>query len=195
MSRNFTDSVFRMLGAARNASPNAAGWGDLELGLGVRLPDDYKEILGRYAPVQLNVHLFFMHPSTGRWNLGQWMRETTEVFSRSDLTYVERLGFAGSPFGAPAGLVPLLDTDRGENLFGAVEEGTGEWRFFSCNGDEPLYYEHRASFSEWLYRYLIGEDMFGPGSGIFYPGPIVFESMPMEDGEPSIAWEGPARGM
>ncbi|AZM59285.1 MULTISPECIES: SMI1/KNR4 family protein [unclassified Streptomyces] len=195
MSRNFTESVIGMLGPARNADRFPAEWGELETALGVGLPDDYKGILGRYAPVQLNVHLFLMHPSTGRWNLGRWMRETVQAFSRSDLTDVERLGFTGSPFGAPSGLIPLLHTDRGENLFGAVEAGTGEWRFHSCNGDEPLYYEHRMSFSEWLHRYLRGEDMFGPGSGVFYPGPIVFESLPMQDAELSTTWEGPERGM
>ncbi|EFL38281.1 SMI1/KNR4 family protein [Streptomyces griseoflavus] len=195
MSHNFTDSVIRMLGEVRVVPALVATWGELERELGVRLPDDYKEILGRYAPIQLNGHLFLKHPSTPRWNLGRWMEETVQAFSRSDLTDLERLGFTGPIFGAPSGLIPLLNTDRGEDLFGAVEEDTGKWRLFSCDGDEALYYEYGMSFSEWLYRYLIGEDMFGPGSGVFYPGPIVFESMPMSGTERSVKWKGPERGM
>ncbi|MFD0227564.1 hypothetical protein ACWGPD_04340 [Streptomyces hirsutus] len=60
---------------------------------------------------------------------------------------------------------------------------------------EALYYEYRMSFSEWLYRYLVGEDMFGQGSGVFHPGPIVFESMPMSETDTTVSWEGPDRGM
>lgn len=124
------------------------------------------------------------------------MQETVQAFmSHSDLTDVERQGFTDPPFGAPSGLIPLLNTDRGEDLFGAIEAGTGEWRLFSCDGDEALYHEYRMSFSEWLYRYLVGEGMFGQGSGVFYPGPIVFESMTMSETDPMVSWEGPDRGM
>ncbi|TGZ12773.1 hypothetical protein DV517_68570 [Streptomyces sp. S816] len=49
--------------------------------------------------------------------------------------------------------------------------------------DAQDFYEYRMSFAEWLYRYLAGEDMFGPGSAAFYPGPVVFESMPMAAGD------------
>jgi hypothetical protein len=195
MSRNFTDSVIGMLGTAGISSP-AAGWEDLESELGVQLPDDYKEIIGRYAPVQLNGHLFLNHPSTRRWNLGRWMRETVEAFSGSDLADAECPGFPEGPvFGAPAGLVPLMDTDRGEYVFGVVDEASKEWRILACDGDEQDFHEYLMSFSEWLYRYLTGEDMFGPGSAVFYPGPVVFESMPMTASERSTQWHGPERGM
>jgi hypothetical protein len=120
---------------------------------------------------------------------------TTSKFSRSDLQDLEHRGLPGSPFGAPAGLIPLLDTDRGENLFGLADADTGAWRLFSCGGDEALYYEYDMSFSEWLHRYLVGEDVFGPRSGVFYAGPIVFEGMPMSETEPLTSWEGPERGM
>ncbi|MFG3552732.1 hypothetical protein [Streptomyces sp. NPDC047725] len=123
------------------------------------------------------------------------MMETIQAFSHSDLQDLKRRGFPDSPFGAPSGLIPLLDTDRGENLFGIADADTGGWRLFSCDGDEALYHEYDMSFSEWLHRYLVGEDMFGPGSGVFYAGPIVFESRPMSETEPMTSWEGPERGM
>lgn len=46
MPRDVTDSVTGMLGPARSAVPSPApAWEDLEKGLGVQLPDDYKAAL------------------------------------------------------------------------------------------------------------------------------------------------------
>ncbi|WP_372344019.1 hypothetical protein [Streptomyces sp. KL116D] len=42
--------------------------------------------------------------------------------------------------------------------------------------------EHRMSFAEWLYRYLIGEDMTGPNSAAFTPG-VRLQHLPMSAGE------------
>lgn len=50
-------------------------------------------------------------------------------------------------------------------------------------------------FSEWLYGYLSGGDMFGPDSAAFYPGPLLLESMPLTVEDRSISWRGPQRGM
>lgn len=76
-----------------------------------------------------------------------------------------------------------------------VDHADGTWRILACNGDEQDFYEYRMPFGEWLYRYLTGEDMPGPGSAVFYPGPVVFESMPMAAGDEPITWIGPDRGM
>lgn len=184
-----------MLGSPRQNSRAVSEWVELERRLACQLPDDYKEIVGTYGPVQINGHLFLNHPSTHRWNLGDWIAETVEAFSGSDLSEAACPGFPGGPrFGGPAGLIPLIDTDRGEYLFG-VGIGSSDERLLACDGDEQDFYEYRMSFSEWLYRYLIGEDMFGPESGVFYPGPVVFESMPMSESERSTKWFGPPRGM
>ncbi|HET6353473.1 hypothetical protein [Streptomyces sp.] len=51
------------------------------------------------------------------------------------------------------------------------------------------------SFAEWLYRYLIGEDMAGPNSSAFYPGPVQLRRLPMTADERSEPWSGPDRGM
>ncbi|MGF0175933.1 hypothetical protein ACQF36_37355 [Streptomyces sp. Marseille-Q5077] len=50
------------------------------------------------------------------------------------------------------------------------------------------------SFAEWLYRYLIGEDMAGPNSSAFYPGPVKLEHLPTSHEHPE-PWCGPDRGM
>jgi hypothetical protein len=162
----------------------------------VRLPDDYKQLIETYAPVQLNEHLFLSHPATPRWNLGEWIEQTVAAFSRSDLTDARCPGFPSGPrFGGPDGLVPLAGTDRGEYVFGVVGGPSGEWRLLTCGGNEKDFYEYQLSFSEWMYRYLVGEDMFGPDSAVFYPGPVVFESLPMGEDDPFLTWHGPERGM
>ncbi|WP_260474624.1 hypothetical protein [Streptomyces sp. WAC 05379] len=64
-----------------------------------------------------------------------------------------------------------------------VEDGEGGWS------------QHRMSFAEWLYRYLIGEDMAGPNSSAFYPGPVQLRRLPMTTAEHPEPWSGPDRGM
>ncbi|MFE9173318.1 SMI1/KNR4 family protein [Streptomyces kebangsaanensis] len=167
---------------------------DLERCLGARLPADYKTIVDHYGPVQLNGHLFLSHPATDRWNLGRWMDKTVELFSGSDLADAECPGFPDGPvFGGPDGLIPLISTDRGEYAFGIVGKAGKGWSILTCDGDEQDFYEYQMPFSEWLHRYLTGEDMFGPGSAVFYPGPVVFESMPTTEVEQSRTWLGPER--
>ncbi|MFE3855994.1 SMI1/KNR4 family protein [Streptomyces griseorubiginosus] len=196
MPSDFIASVNAMLGPPRNSPPLAGTWDPLEGELGIQLPDDFKTITDRYAPLQLNLHLFLCHPATPRWNLGAWMRDVMEDFRRSNLREAECPGFPDGPvFGAPSGLIPLVDTDRGEYAFGVMNASTKEWLILTCNGDEPDFYEYRMSFGEWLYRYLSGEDMFGPDSAVFYPGPVALESMPMTTSERATRWYGPDRGM
>ncbi|WP_393954744.1 SMI1/KNR4 family protein [Streptomyces murinus] len=173
-----------LLGSGRGIHASAGAWEQLEGELGVVLPGDYKQVVDGYGPVQINGHLFLSHPATRSWNLGAWMKSTVDAFSASDLSDARCPGFPHGPvFGAPAGLIPLVDTDRGEYAFGVVDEADGTWRILACNGDEQDFYEYRMPFAEWLYRYLTGEDMFGPGSAVFYPGPVVFEPMPMAAGD------------
>lgn len=54
--------------------------------------------------------------------------------------------------------------------------------------------EHCMSFAEWLYRYLIGEDMSGPNRAAFYPGPVTLKRLPMSADERTEPWCGPERG-
>ncbi|MCX5097863.1 hypothetical protein OOK36_56560 [Streptomyces sp. NBC_00365] len=42
-------------------------------------------------------------------------------------------------------------------------------------GAEGDWVGHAMGFSEWLYRYLIGEEMAGWDSAAFYPGPVRLE--------------------
>ncbi|MFF1839081.1 hypothetical protein ACFVXE_33630 [Streptomyces sp. NPDC058231] len=68
-------------------------------------------------------------------------------------------------FGTRNGLWPIASTDRGETIF--LISATSVPRLL-VSYDET-WAEHRMSFAEWLYRYLIGDDMTGPNSAAFYP--------------------------
>ncbi|CAM5739099.1 hypothetical protein SMICM304S_09719 [Streptomyces microflavus] len=93
------------------------------------------------------------------------------------------------------GLVPLSSTDRGEYVFGVHNRNGEGWTLLACDGNEPDFFEFRMGYAEWLYRYLIGESMFGPETDVFYPGPVVMESMPVSETDEMRVLHGPDRGM
>ncbi|MFH9983124.1 hypothetical protein ACH4ND_28625 [Streptomyces sp. NPDC017179] len=88
-------------------------------------------------------------------------------------------------------LWPIASTDRGETIF--LDAAADATRLV-VNYDET-WAERRMSFTEWLYRYLIGEDMTGPNSSALYPGPVKLQHLPMSVGERPELWYGPDRGM
>ncbi|MEU5051887.1 SMI1/KNR4 family protein [Streptomyces sp. NPDC021096] len=200
MSSDYLGDVVAMLGEARGYGASPEAWADLEASLGFELPADYKKILEAYGPVQLNGHLYLDHPATARWNLGEWIRETVvaweEVPWGDDIDGDPRpaLGISEMRFGTSDGLTPVASTNRGETVFLARGAGGQEWRLFVDDG-EGEFFEYSISFSEWLYRYLVGEDMAGPNSSAFYPGPVKLEGRPMSYGDETAVWYGPDRGM
>src|SRR5687768_6748001 len=118
MSINYTQSVIAMMGTPSDTHADPEAWRRLESRLGGALPADYKRIVDGYGPVQVNGHLYLSHPGTVRWNLGDWIFNAISEFERSDFSNAECPGFEDGPvFGGPAGLIPLVDTDRGEYVF------------------------------------------------------------------------------
>ncbi|MER7541299.1 SMI1/KNR4 family protein [Streptomyces sp. NPDC097704] len=167
---DYLDAVMAMLGKDQNRHAEPSAWDRLHAELGVQLPSDYRVLVDAYAPIELNGHLSLFHPATERWNLGQWIRDTVRAWSE----------------------VSWDDLDADEDprlLFGlkklsfGVEDGEGDWS------------QHRMSFTEWLYRYLVGENMAGPHSSAFYPGPVQLRRLPMTAAERPEPWHGPDRGM
>ncbi|MEV5944459.1 SMI1/KNR4 family protein [Streptomyces sp. NPDC051994] len=153
-----------------------------------------------FVPIQINGHLYLSHPATERWNLGQNIRSTIKVWSEVpwgalDLDADEdpRLlfGLDELSFGTRNGLWPIASTNRGETIFLL---GAPDAPRLLVSYDET-WTEHRISFAEWLYCYLIGEDMSGPNSAAFYPGPVELRRLPMSAGERPESWYGPDRGM
>ncbi|SDT83439.1 SMI1 / KNR4 family (SUKH-1) [Streptomyces sp. TLI_053] len=202
--RDYLAEVFAMLGPGddRFASPEA--WADLEAELRTKLPEDYKAVIDAYAPMQINGHLILKHPATERWNLGKEIRQTSRAWAELDWereNWLEPeedaravLGLSKMTFGTKDGLIPLTSTDRGEYIFLApLPDGTGV-RICAVEHDGS-WYEYRMSFAEWLYRYLIGEDMVGPNSSTFYPGPVLLEPLPMSPDDRPTPTHGPHRRM
>jgi hypothetical protein len=193
--------VLDMLGEPSWRYRDPAAWRNLENDLGVSLPADYKEIVDAYAPVYVNGHLYLSHPATERWNLGERIRSTSEAWSQIDWDEGEpegdprvSLGVPDLVFGTREGLIPIAGTDRGEEIFYAPLGGQGSGSLFIENG-ESEFFEYSFSFAEWLYLWLVGEEVTGPGGSAFYPGPVALRDLPMAPGERPETRYGPPRGM
>ncbi|MCX3285522.1 hypothetical protein OR263_02070 [Streptomyces sp. NEAU-H22] len=60
-------------------------------------------------------------------------------------------------------------------------------------GADDDIYRCDVGFTEWLYRYLQGEDMAGPNGSAYGPGPVRFDALPYaSEGRPEF-WFGPDR--
>ncbi|MFP8963228.1 SMI1/KNR4 family protein [Streptomyces nanhaiensis] len=200
---DYLRAVIDMIGPPENRYADPAAWQRLETGLGLRFPADYTTVVDAYAPIQLNGHLYLHHPASPSWNLGQWIEETVQAFSAVDWDGLDLdadedprqlFGLPELAFGTPGGLWPLASTDRGETLFLVGGASGRDERFVIADGD-GWWAEHRMPFAEWLYRYLIGEDMAGENSAVFYPGPVKRAYLPMAPGESTRVAYGPDRGM
>ncbi|MFB6839057.1 SMI1/KNR4 family protein [Streptomyces sp. NPDC056361] len=197
---DYLTATMAMLGPAQHRYTDPAAWDRLHAQLGVRLPTDYQTLVDAYAPIRLNSHLSLHHPATDRWNLGYWIRETAHAWSEVPWDELDpdedpRLLF-GLPelsFGARNGPWPMASTDRGETLFLVAAHSTTPWLLVEDGGGGWARYD--MSFAEWLYRYLIGEDMAGPHTAAFYPGPVQLLRLPMTADERPEPWSGPDRGM
>ncbi|MFI9628687.1 SMI1/KNR4 family protein [Streptomyces sp. NPDC052042] len=200
---DYCRAVISMIGPPENRYSDLAAWHRLEADLGLVLPADYKEIVDAYAPIQINGHLYLSHPATRRWNLGEWIQDTARAFNEvgrdaldldGDEVPGELAGLTEPVFRVPEGLMPLTSTDRGEYLFLLPGHEEREARLITYDGD-GYWSAHKMSFAEWLYRYLVGEDMAGPNSSAFYPGPVQLEDLPMSADERTQVRHGPPRGI
>ncbi|MFI8827321.1 SMI1/KNR4 family protein [Streptomyces sp. NPDC053431] len=168
----------------------------------MRLPTDYQALVDAYAPVHLNGDLYLHHPATERWNLDQWITDTVRAWNdvpwdELDLDADEDprvlFGLTELSFGTRNGLWPIASTDRGETIFLMAADNTPPW--FLVEDGEGGWARYDLSFAEWLYRYLIGEDMAGPNTSAFYPGLVQLCRLPMTADERPEPWSGPDRGM
>ncbi|MEW2252333.1 SMI1/KNR4 family protein [Streptomyces sp. NPDC058733] len=201
MKPDYVGRVFDMLGEPSWRYRDPEAWRQLEDELGVSLPVDYKEIVDGYAPVHINGHLYLHHPATERWNLGEEIRSTSESWSQIEWDEGEpegdprlSLGVSELTFGTAEGLIPIAATDRGEVIFYAPRGASGNGSLFVENG-EGEFFEYSFSFAEWLWRWLTGDEVTGPGGSALYPGPVALRDLPMyPDDHPEVRY-GPPRGV
>ncbi|OKK14199.1 hypothetical protein AMK33_02630 [Streptomyces sp. CB02400] len=180
---------------------DAVAWRRLERDLRVSLPTEYKEIVDGYAPVEINGHLHLMHPATRRWNLAEKIRSTSEAWSQVEWDEDEpegdpreSLGVFELRFGDADGLIPIASTNRGETIFYAPKGGQGAGTLFVENG-EGEFFEYSMGFAEWLWHWLNGEEVTGPGGSACYPGPVALRNLPMTADERPEMRYGPAPGV
>ncbi|MFF0751927.1 SMI1/KNR4 family protein [Streptomyces sp. NPDC004267] len=184
-----------VLGEPRNVFAGHNAWQSVEDEMGVALPYDYKHLVDAYGPVQLNGHLYLEHPANTFYPLGKWISDTIDTLR--DIEQDREISGAhhlGPVFGRKYDLIPLTRTDRGEYAFLDLAIDGGQTRILTCDRDETDLHEHRMMFSEWLYRYLEGQEMFSPGHSDYYPGPLLLESLPTGMNDIHSEWYGPDRG-
>ncbi|MFJ5880410.1 hypothetical protein [Kitasatospora cineracea] len=191
--RDYLRAVLDMIGPGRPDRPESVEWDGVEGLLGIELPADFKEIAETYAPVMLNHHLILTRPGSQFFNLAEQMAPQLKGLEESDWDGAG-VTFRGArpTFGTPDGLIPVARTDRREGAFLVRSADGKDWHMASIVLDGE-FVEYGMGFSEWLYRYLVGEDMFGPRTGVFYPGPLLIEDLPKAPGEGVTKRRGPAR--
>lgn len=195
---DYLTAAMAMLGPAENLYADPSAWDRLQEELGVELPADYKAVVDAFAPIKINEHLYLKHPATERWNLAKEIQDTAQAWSDVSWDDIDpdddprlQLGLTELTFGTDPGLWPITSTDRGETVFLVTGPDT-PWLLVARDQE---WYRYDISFAEWLYRYLIGEDMAGPNSSAFYPGPVTLQRLPMTVTDRPQPWHGPDRGM
>lgn len=131
------------------------------------------------------------------WSLEKWINETVATYAAEDWhgvlddqSLAERLRF-----GCPGGLIPIASSSRGELVFLNSYEAIDGFGITVFVGSDCEFYDYRMGFAEWLFRYLVGEDVMGPNSTAFNPGPLVIEDLPSSLGGRATRRFGPDRGM
>ncbi|MCT9092386.1 SMI1/KNR4 family protein [Streptomyces sp. ASQP_92] len=175
---NYLTQVIRLLGGDGDPRPCPDKWREIEAEYAISLPVDYKELIERFAPVELNNRLYLHHPGFDSWNLSQWMRETVDAFENCQWEEVTApsLDAAELSFGS-GGLIPLASTTGGEYLF-LLARSDNEPLLIVHVGDDDDFYEYDMGFTEWLCRYLSDEETAGPNSSAGWAAPVQVRRLP-----------------
>ncbi|MGW7445179.1 SMI1/KNR4 family protein [Kitasatospora sp. NPDC054795] len=170
---DFLEEVRGIIGPPSGPGVPAERWHGLEAELGVELPGDFKTLAERYAPIEIGRSISLRGPAAQGWDLGKYIRETVVAYQDCEFTDENFPGFpAPLGFGAPDGLIPIMSTAHGEEVF-LLRTGTGYgWCIVVYVGDDDEFYRYDLTFAEWFCRYLRGEDMTGPNSGQEFSNPI-----------------------
>ncbi|MFD8985873.1 SMI1/KNR4 family protein [Streptomyces sp. NPDC059564] len=200
---DYLRAVIDMIGPPHGRCTDPTAWLRLEGEVGRPLPADYKAIADAYGACQINHHLYLDRPTDGWRDLGTWMRRISQLWSQEEVVRegvnppFDPRAICGLPsitFGTAQGLIPLAGTDQGHIIFLAPQVHGVPDGIVVLNR-EVEWTGYALSFPEWLYRYLIGEEICGWNSAAFYPGPVHLEYLPTEPGQQTRVVYGPPRGM
>ncbi|GAB3955632.1 hypothetical protein [Streptomyces sparsus] len=194
MVHDYSDSIREVLGSPDYLFANLNTWDNFERRIGFIFPPDYKSFVDAYGPVVIKGHLYVEHPAVEFRGMVDRFAQMIDDFEEQEWVPEEhQFGAEGPRFGKPGGLYPLLSTDRGERLFSKTDANNVHDYLVAYDGSEDEFFEYYIPFSEWLYRYVIGQDMIGPDSANSYPGPIKLERAPLKLGGEEALWYGPDR--
>ncbi|MCX5386972.1 SMI1/KNR4 family protein [Streptomyces sp. NBC_00083] len=175
---NYLTRVCRLLGWDGDPRPCPDRWGEIEAEYSLSLPAEYKELIEKFAPAEIDNRLYLYHPGFDSWNLSRWMKETVDVFNECQWEEVTApsLDAARFSFGS-GGLIPLASTSGGEYLF-LLARPNDEPLLIVHVGDDDDFYEYDMGFAEWLYRYLSDEEVTGPNSSAGRAAPVQVRRLP-----------------
>ncbi|MFJ4672644.1 SMI1/KNR4 family protein [Kitasatospora purpeofusca] len=183
-----------IIGQPSGPGVSGGGWERLEGELGVELPEDIKVLCEWYSPIRLGWAIRLANPDTAVYNFGAHVRDTVVAyhacsFSRENFPdFPDALGFGG-----PDGLIPVSGTAHGEEIFLYCDPVMQRWQIVVFVGDDLEFYRYDMGFAEWLYRYLMGEDMAGPNSGQDFPNPLPVTDLLVPEGSVPVERFGPLR--
>ena len=132
-------------------------WHEIELKLGIKLPTDYKEFIGRYGVGCINDFLWVLNPFTQNSNLNliEKGREIREAYIISKNEFSEE--FLYDVFPSDGGLLPCAITDNGDEIYWLTTKVTDEWNIIVYESRSSDYYQYNMGLVEFLYKILAKE--------------------------------------
>lgn len=143
MARDRLDLLLALV-PAPNRGGSDVDWPEVERGLGVRLPEDYKLLINSYGEGSFDDFIWVLHPTTTNPNL---RLDTQTRLARSALSEVN------DTFAAPDELMPWAMTDNGDTCYWLMRDRDADpdrWPVAVNEGRGPMWVVADLSASAWL---------------------------------------------
>jgi len=138
-------------------------WNTIESELGTRLPDDYKQFVGRFGMGKLNGFISFTNPLTANPYLNLIKR--LELFYEGERTMLLNQPDASELFPPfplhpeSPGLLPWGVTDNGQDLLWHTSGQPDQWPVIVYTGRDGRYEEFPLTMTQFLAGILAGEQV------------------------------------
>jgi hypothetical protein len=150
------DRIIPLLGSPTFSCDAVEVWQATSRNAGMTFPEHFREFCDAYGPGRVN-SVRILHPVYGQSLLFDRVRATVAflgpLFDRGDLP---------APLGWLEGqLLPFGHEISGvELLFRVTESPANDWHVCAFAGGE--FEDFEFGFEEWLYRYLVGDEVLSP---------------------------------